>query len=93
MILPARSLEEAIEVASPGEEYEWLQAHPCLCGGDWRLQVQRLVRSEQNERGSRMTDQLDVRCTQCRRTGRFFFVVQYEGGNCGEADEPGNLAD
>jgi hypothetical protein len=66
-------------VRRPLEEYLWLEAHPCRCGGRWDLRVQHLVHNGRNERGSRMTDQLDVRCEDCGRDAQFFFVVQYEG--------------
>lgn len=77
MRLPARSEEEAVEVSATSEEYEWLRMHPCLCGGDWRLVCQALVRSEETEVGSRMTDRLEVKCVRCRREQAFYFVVQY----------------
>jgi hypothetical protein len=74
-----RSLDEAVEVSSPREEYEWLEWHPCLCGGRWELVCQHLLHGEETETGSRMTDKLDVACDTCGRKGEFYFVVQYEG--------------
>ena len=82
-----RSLEEAIEVRSPGEEYDWLEWHPCLCGGRWELECQRLLKSERNDAGSRMTDKLGVACDTCGRKGEFYFVVQYEGKLGGDPPE------
>lgn len=77
--LPARSEAAALEVSAPSEEYRWLRLHPCLCGGEWRLECQELVRSEETEAGSRMTDRLEVHCEVCGRTETFWFAVQYEG--------------
>ncbi len=77
---PASSLETAVEVSFPSEEYEWLSLHPCQCGGDWVLERQSLIRKEETEAGTRMTDRLEVCCPGCGREERFFFVVQYEEG-------------
>lgn len=76
---PAWSLEEAIEVRWPREEYEWFALHPSLCGGAWQLERQSLLQEEETEAGSRMTDRLEARCGTCRREAALFFVVQYEG--------------
>ena len=84
---PGWSLEEAIEVSCPREEYEWLELHPCLCGGRWVLECQHLLHGEENEVGSRMTDKLEVACDACGRKGEFYFVVQYEGRLGGEPPE------
>lgn len=77
--LPASTIETALEVERPLHEYQWLALHPCLCGGAWQLEIQHLILKEQNDRGLRMTDRLDVRCDTCDRKASFFFVVQYEG--------------
>jgi len=29
----ALSVEDAVEVGFPTEEYDWLEEHPCACGG------------------------------------------------------------
>jgi len=79
MALPARSLETAVEVQFPSEAYRWLALHACLCGGAWALERQSLLKQEETEVGTRMTDRLEVRCDTCGRAEAFFFVVQYEG--------------
>lgn len=79
LVIPGSSLAAAVEVEWPREEYEWLEAHPCLCGGAWTVLSQRLVHRDLNERGSRMTDRLNVRCNRCGRETSYFFVVQYDG--------------
>lgn len=78
-VIPGSSIAAAVEVEAPRDEYEWLDAHPCLCGGAWTVLSQRLVHRDSNERGSRMTDRLNVGCNRCGREKSHFFVVQYDG--------------
>jgi hypothetical protein len=79
MAMPGTSIDDAIEVESVGDEYGWLELHPCPCGGGWQLVRQSLLRRERGEAGDRVTDRLEVRCDTCGREAAFFFVVQYEG--------------
>ncbi len=51
----------AIQVHSVAEEYAYVLAHPCTCGGRWRLRMQALLRGPQG----RHYDQLDVECLRC----------------------------
>lgn len=80
MTQPATSIETAVEVSFPSEEYGWLAENPCACGGDWELVRQSLIKKERTKAGLRMTDRLEVCCDLCGRGARFYFVVQYEGG-------------
>ena len=78
--LPAHTREGALLVGAVSEEYDWLRDNPCLCGGRWKLALQRLIEQRRSEAGLLMTDQLHVFCTDCSRQRDFFFVVNYGAG-------------
>ncbi len=75
---PGTSVENAIDVADPSEEYEWLGRNPCACGGSWQLVFQALVGKAQKGAGTQMTDRLRVGCETCGAERDVFFVVTYE---------------
>lgn len=75
---PAQTAETALVVPFVSREYDWLRAHPCRCGGDWRLVVQRLVDRTDTPDGYLMHDELTVRCDFCAARRSFFFKVKYE---------------
>jgi hypothetical protein len=74
----AKSLKTALVVGGVSEERPWMDAHPCMCGGSWKFVRQTLVQQRNTKKTTRMTDQIEVRCSKCRRDEKFFFVVVYD---------------
>jgi hypothetical protein len=75
---PGTSIQSAIEVTDPGEEYEWLGRNPCACGGSWQLVLQALVKETLTKSGTQMTDRLRLRCGTCASEHEVYFVVTYK---------------
>lgn len=75
---PAQTAETALGVEFVSREYDWLLAHPCRCGGAWRLVVQSCIERADTPDGYLMHDELKVRCEFCAARRSFFFKVRYE---------------
>ncbi|MFN8627068.1 MAG: hypothetical protein U0587_13940 [Candidatus Binatia bacterium] len=58
----AQKLETPITVKSVGAEYAYLRAHPCTCGGAWRVERQAVMPPSED---SVFVDSLSVRCEAC----------------------------
>lgn len=65
------SIENAIAVESIAAERAYLAAHPCACGGAWKVSQQALVFDE----ARKPHDQLRATCQGCGDTGEFWFDV------------------
>ena len=74
----ARSPKTALVVDGVSEERPWIEAHPCKCGGSWQFVRQTLLREQKTKKTTRMTDQIEVRCSQCHCDEKLFFVVVYD---------------
>jgi hypothetical protein len=75
---PAQNEEFSLVVDFVSREYEWLRAHPCRCGGDWKLVIQRNTDRTDTPDGYLMHDELNVRCDFCAARRSFFFKVKFE---------------
>lgn len=62
-------MEQAVSVNSIREEYDYIRAHPCECGGAWDRQRQALIFSDEKI----PFDQISVKCHSCARDGEFWF--------------------
>jgi hypothetical protein len=67
-------MQELISVASVPEEYAWLEANPCECGGRWDL-VAQSVTSRPGLPEHLKVDQLEVTCDNCGRMSVYLFQV------------------
>jgi hypothetical protein len=61
---------QAIPVDNVGQEYAYIAATPCACGGSQHVTGQALVSYE-----GRYYDQLEVVCTRCGQRGVFLFDI------------------
>lgn len=58
-------------VRSVAEEYMWLAASRCACGGAWRVLRQHALRGPRG-----IIDVLDARCASCGGEGSFRFELR-----------------
>jgi hypothetical protein len=69
---PAPDPRRVREVA---EEYAWIAAHPCDCGGRWQLHIQHALKAHRA-----IIDVLAVRCERCGADRTFRFEIRDEPG-------------
>jgi hypothetical protein len=62
----------AVQVHSIAEEYAYITAHPCSCGGRWRVTAQAVLKDTQG----RYYDRLDVICRKCGKHRSFSFHLR-----------------
>ena len=65
---------DIIPVSSVGDEYTYLQQHPCTCGGSWDLEMQAAMKTP-GQPSHVYVDRLNVRCDQCGKQSAFHFRV------------------
>ena len=64
------NVAEAIKVGSVAEEYAFLSRQRCVCGGNYKKEVQALL-----ENNGLSYDRLDVSCLQCGKRRSFLFDI------------------
>ena len=61
----------AVLVNSVAEEHTYIAAHPCSCGGRWRVRLQTLLKGAKG----RHYDRVDAVCRQCGEHRTFLFDI------------------
>jgi len=61
----------AVLVNSVAEEHTYIAAHPCPCGGRWRVRLQALLKGAKG----RHYDRVDAICRQCGEYRTFLFDI------------------
>ena len=65
------AFEDAIIVESIAAERTYIAAHPCACGGAWKVEQQALL----FDTDRKPHDQLRVSCPACGASSEFWFDV------------------
>jgi hypothetical protein len=66
---------DIMTVESITEEYEYIAAHKCACGGSWAFEMQGACHGA--EPGT-MIDEITVRCSSCSKQNSFRFQVKIQ---------------
>ncbi len=66
--------QEPIPVTDIPEEYAWMKAHPCECGGSWSVQLQSTGRWP-GAPAHMKYDVIETMCGSCARRANFHFLV------------------
>jgi hypothetical protein len=66
--------KEPIRVADIPEEYNWMKAHPCECGGSWSV-VQQATGKWPGAPAHMKYDVIETSCKGCARRANFHFLV------------------
>jgi hypothetical protein len=56
------------------EEYDWIRAHPCDCGGSWSV-IQQSIGRWPGAASHMKYDVLEMSCESCARRANFHFLV------------------
>lgn len=62
--------DELVAVHDVGQEYWYVDRHPCSCGGRYRMQMQIL-----QDRGGTPVDRLITECDKCGSSHEFLFDI------------------
>jgi hypothetical protein len=65
---------DIIPVGSVTDEYDYLQQHPCTCGGSWDLEMQAAMDAP-GQPSHVFVDRLTVRCDRCGKRSAFHFQI------------------
>jgi hypothetical protein len=63
---------DVIAADSVADEYEYMEANKCACGGKWELDIQA---ARHGSAPGIMIDQMDVHCSNCGQKHAFRFAV------------------
>ena len=63
---------DVISVDSVREEYEYMEAHKCACGGKWELDMQA---ARDGPAPGILIDEMNVHCHNCGQKSTFRFTV------------------
>jgi hypothetical protein len=66
--------QEPIRVTDIPEEYEWMKAHPCECGGAWSPGIQSVGKWPGAPEHMKY-DLIEASCERCARRLNFHFLV------------------
>jgi hypothetical protein len=88
--MTAPASQVPIQVSDVKEEYAWLKAHPCECGGSWSLVMQSVGKLPGAPKHVRL-DQLEVSCSGCSRQASFLFLVDKQSPRAPEGQKGPSL--